>query len=286
VLRRELGMSRVEHFLAEHHVELQEFWKTADCFDKEFEALTTAGLLFVIGDEVLMAEDVAPQIAQSLGIEMSSTALRRLLALLPSVQLADALERVGVRTSGSKQDRIDRIVQHRIQPSEVLRYGSLEALRELASGSGAKPYGSKDELLQRLVRQFATGADLSQVEEPQEDPSRLSEPRALPKDKFTSLFGALRGHELAQILEAFPEVRQSGTKETRVGTLWEVSLSEATLLGSLRNSVLEQILARLGLPTNGSKMTRIERLVNHASVGSMTQPLELEEGNGEGSGPS
>ena len=144
-----------------------------------------------------------------------------------------------MRTSGSKQDRVERIVLQRNQPSVVLRHASLEELRELARDTGFRPYGSKDDLLQRVIRQFAVGADAGRGDEPLEEPTaRVAEARALSIDQFTAFFGSLRGHELAQILEAFPDVRQSGSKETRVGTLWDASLSEATLLASLRSSAL------------------------------------------------
>lgn len=264
VLRRELGISRVEHFLTEHHEDLQEFWNGPGCFDKEFEALTTAGLLFVSGDDVVMAEDVAPLVGQALGVELAATPARRLFAHLSSGLLAEVLEGVGARTSGSKDDRIERLVKLRIQPSGVLRFASLELLRDISREVGARPYGSKEELTQRLIRHFASDGDLRPTNEVPAVEESITETRRLSRGPFARLFGFLRGQELAEILETFPELRQSGSKDARVAVLWASGRSENTLLASLRNASLETILSRCGLPTWGAKMVRIERLIAHA----------------------
>jgi hypothetical protein len=69
--------------------------------------------------------------------------------------------------------------------------------------------------------------------------------------------------ELSDILRRQPDLRQRGTKEIRIRTLWEAQLSEVTLLGELMNRQLEDILHRLGLRLSGSKGARIERIIEH-----------------------
>ena len=63
--------------------------------------------------------------------------------------------------------------------------------------------------------------------------------------------------ELSDILRRQPDLRQAGTKETKIRTLWEAQLSEATFLGELTNRQLEEVLQRLGLKISGAKNARM-----------------------------
>lgn len=260
VLRRELGIAHVEHFLIEYHPDLQEFWRHPDSFNHELHGLVSVGLLFVTDEGgVAMGADVAPLVGQALGIDMSVDAARRLISALSSSDLAEALGRIAARTSGTKEERIERLLSNRVQPRAILRWLSLQALRELARDSGAAAYGSKEELSDRIIAQYAAGSD--QVAPPPPEPEPTPEDRTLDERRFGLLFGSLKGAELAQILEALPELRQSGTKEVRSATLWAAQKSETTLLSELKNRDLEEILIRQGLRIGGSKLDRIERLV-------------------------
>ena len=81
LLRRESGIAQVEHFLIEHHQDLREFWDKDDSFAHEKKALRSAGLLFVLDDRVVIPEEIAPAIWQTLGIDMPTDSARRLFAL-------------------------------------------------------------------------------------------------------------------------------------------------------------------------------------------------------------
>lgn len=259
VLRRELGIAHVEHFLIEHHADLQEFWRHADSIDHELQALHSVGLVFLRDSDALLAADVAPSIRQALGIDMPTDAARRLFAALASSDIADALARVGARTSGSKEDRIERLLLNWVQPRVVLRPLSLGVLRHLCREMGAPSSGNKDDLLERVIAGYASGSDEPPIEEPQ--PPTVVEDRTLDERRFKLLFSSLRGAEQLRILQAFPELRQSGTKEARANTLWDSYCSEATLLTSLMNREIENVLLRCGLKLGGSKPERIQRLV-------------------------
>ena len=260
LLRREQRIAQVEHFLIEHHEDLREFWNRDDCFAHEETALRSAGLLFDTGDSILIPEDVAPAIWHTLGIDMPTESARRLLGYLSNTEIASILDLAGSRTSGSKEARIERAVIERIQPRFALNNVGLSTLREICRSTDASVSGNKDELIERTIGHFAEGRD-QRVEEPPEPPRR--EPRRLAQSQFETLFSALLLQELSDILRRFPELRQTGTKETRVRTLWEVHLSEVTLLGELMNRQLEDLLHRLGLRLGGSKQARIERLIDH-----------------------
>jgi hypothetical protein len=264
VLRHELSISLVEHFLIEHHPDLQEFWRNDQCFLREINALRSAGLVFGRGSETLIAEDVAPVVSQALGIEMPTASARRLYVMLPNSDLGDALARASIKTSGSKDERIERLVTHRVQPRPLLNAMSLAALKDLCRDIDAPLGGGKDEIVERIVGHLAAGRDrrTAEVEAP-----IVVEERALDESRFLILFGALRLAETTTILKEFPGLRQSGTKDVRARTLWEAQRSEQTLLENLTSRDLEDILSRLALRTTGSKAERIDRIMSHfASV--------------------
>jgi hypothetical protein len=262
LLRRKLGVAQVEHFLIEHHRDLREFWDKADCFDHEENALHSAGIVFVRAEMVLIPEEVAPAVWQTLGIDMPTDSARRLFGYLSNGELAAALGQAGSRTSGTKEARLERLLLERIQPRVVLRSVGLTTLRDICRATDASVSGNKDELIERIVSHFAQRKDQQEeesVEPPTEEPRRLGEPQ------FVTLFSALLHQELTDILRRFPRLRQTGTKETRIRTLWQAHLAEQTLLSELMNRDLEDILHRLGLRLGGSKHDRIERIIHHFS---------------------
>jgi hypothetical protein len=60
VLRRELGIRSVEHFLVEHHPDFQDFFARETAFLDEMHALRSCGLVFGHESNVLLAEEVVP----------------------------------------------------------------------------------------------------------------------------------------------------------------------------------------------------------------------------------
>lgn len=262
VLRREQGISQVEHFLIEHHTDLREFWDRPDCLVHEENALRSAGILFEIQGRMVIPEEVAPAVWQALGVDMPTDSARRLFGHLSNNEAADILDAAGSRTSGSKDARIERILLERIQPRFALSRINLATLREVCRASDASVSGNKEELIERIVAHFAEGRDQWE-EEPAPPPRR--EIRSLEKEQFETMFNALVHYELSDILRRLPDLRQTGTKDTRVKTLWDAHLSERTLLGELMNRQLEDVLHRLGLRLGGSKEVRIERLITHFS---------------------
>ncbi len=126
VLRRELDIRPVEHFLLEHHQEFHEFWFNDDAFLTEMHALRSAGLVFGHDGCVLLAEEVVPLVRQTLGLEMSGASRRRALDLLSSGELAEVLGRFGLKTSGSRDERLERAFVNYVQPSDAFHALSLQ----------------------------------------------------------------------------------------------------------------------------------------------------------------
>lgn len=270
VLRQELEIAPVEHFLIEHHVDLREFWQQDEAFVRELHMLRSAGLVHVRDGKTLLPEDLGQSIRQVLGADMSATNARRLYGHLSNNDLYEALSAIGAPTSGSKDDRIERLVTHMAQPREILRLRSigLERLREICKEIGANVSGVKDDLVDRIVAHVAAGRDVLRESEP---PPPIKEERRLDEERFALLFSKLRGHELVAILGQF-ELRRSGTKDAQAKTLWEAHLSEGTLLGVLLSTDIEILLQRLDLRTAGSKSDRIERILEYFEA---THPTAL-----------
>lgn len=260
VLRREQKISQVEHFLMEHHTDFHEFWNRDGNFAQEISALRYAGIIFLVNDRVLIPEEVAPAVWQTLGLDMPSESARRLLAYLSNSELAEVLEAAGTRVSGTKEQRLERIILERIQPHVALQTVSVQTLKEICRSTDAASTGNKDDLIARIIRHFAQGRD---VREEDTTEVRIPEPRRLQSGQFQMLFGVLQHQELSDILRQQPYLRQAGTKEAKIRTLWEAQLSEATFLSDLTNRQLEEVLQRLGLKISGAKHARIERLVAH-----------------------
>jgi ribosomal protein L40E len=273
VLRREQRISQAEHFLIEHHKDFHEFWNREGSFAQEINALRYAGIIFLVKDRVLIPEDVAPSVWQTLGLDMPSESARRLLGYLSNSELAEVLESAGTRVSGTKEQRLERILLERIQPHVALQNVGLQTLKEICRSSEAPSTGNKDELIQRIIQHFAQGRD--QIE-PETIEVRIPETRRLQEAQFQTLFEALQHQELSDILRRQPELRQTGTKETRIRTLWEAHLSENTLLGELTNRQLEEVLQRLGLRISGAKHARIERIVAYFELAIPTRTIENE----------
>ena len=259
VLRQELKVTQVEHCLIEHHADLREFWRQDGAFEREILTLRSAGLVFAEDQRTLLPEDLAPVIRQVLGIDMARDAARRLLQQLSGQDLRDALMAIGAQSSGSKDERIERLVAHMAQPRVILRGVGLDTLRAICREIGAAVAGSKDSLVDRIVGHMAAGRDLIGEPEPAPPPA---EPRRLSEARFGLLFEQLRGHQMAGILGEF-DLRRWGTKEMQVSTLWESHRSESTLLGCLSNPELDVILRRVALRTGGSKSERTERLIEY-----------------------
>jgi hypothetical protein len=260
VLRKECGISQVEHFLIEHHDDFREFWDRDDAYLHEETALRRAGLIFHFDDRLLIPEDLASAIWQTLGIDMPSECARRLFEHFSNVELAEILEANRSRVSGTKEARVDRLLSEHVQPRVALTSVTLTTLRDICRQTEVSISGSKDDLIERIVMHFAHGKDQEEQAPP---PPRILEPRVLDRAHFDTMFSALPHQELSDILRRFPSLRQTGTKEIRIGTLWEAHLSETTLLGSLMTRQLEDALQRLGLRFGGSKKERIERFIAH-----------------------
>lgn len=259
VLRRELNIRSVEHFLIEHHSDFYEFWSRETSFLDEMNSLRSNGLVFGYEGSIVIAEEVVPLIRQTLGFEMRNTSKRRLFERISGIELGEALGKCGLKTSGSRDEKLERLLASYVQPGEVLRTLSLQTLRDLARDSKATVSGSKDEMVDRLVNHYLHDLDVAPAQP--DLPPPIPEQRVLNDQRFRALFSALKGDDLTDILAGIESSRITGSKDIKVSLIVESIFSELSLLKQLTNKALEDALSRNRLRITGSKRERIDRLI-------------------------
>lgn len=260
-LRRELGISFREHIVLEHGARVREFWKTPDAYERERNHLLTAGLLHSIDDRYVLPEELPPLIRQVWSIELPQENFRRLLIQLSNERLYELLHEYRLKVSGTKNEKIDRLVSNYVEPRDLLDRIALVELRDVARDVGARISGTKDEVIDNLIEFFRRGEDLKEEETPEPEPIE-PEPKALAWEDFDRLFHNLTVENIYEIADKLDGIPKSGSKRERIAALWESPYSEVTLLGSLTNAILVKILKQLALPVSGPKDEKIARLVD------------------------
>lgn len=262
ILRPAVGIRTVEHFLMEHHEDFHGFWKTDHAFLDVMRTLRSRGLAFVVGGALRLPSDLVPSIRQFLGIEASTAARRRLYERINNEELRGALEASRLKLSGAKEERLQRLLDHHVQPREVLTTLSIVYLRDLCRDAGIAVAGAKEELIERITNHFASGWDIREPEP--EPPPPPPEERSLDPRSFDTFFGFLRGEDLSDILTGIGSSRVTGAKDTKVTLLRESRFSESSLLLQLDAKQLDGILAKRRLKQGGSKRDRVARLLEDA----------------------
>lgn len=265
-LRNELGIWTSEHLLLEHHPDIQPLWRSDTAFEKVRNHLLTTGMVMVYEDQFVIAEEVYTQIRRTWGIELSNEAYGRLLAYLSNNQLKDALEKTDLQLSGSKEERIQRIMAGFVPPSVLLNTLQIDQIKDICRKAGAPLSMAKADLIDALVEQFDTDGDLRKAEEEQKEPPPPPEPeeRATSNEAFATVLNRLTVDQLSDIL-ADSQLPRSGSKTTRVQRIVGSTFSEKTLLRHLRGADLRRLCSTLGIPLSGVKDERIDRILSWAS---------------------
>jgi hypothetical protein len=277
ILRQALRLRTIEHFLMEHHHDFHLFWRTDHAFLDVMHTLRGRGLAFVVDGALRLPTDLAPTVQHLLGLEASQRACRRLYGRIANDDLKLALERAELKLGGAKEDRIQRLLDHYVQPREVLDTMALSALRDLCRDANIGVSGSKDDLVERTANHFASGWDLRLPDPP--PPPAPPEERCLSPEAFDRFFGSLRGEELGDILTGIEASRVTGSKESKIKVLKGSRWSEQSLLLHLDAKQLDGILSKRRLRGGGSKRDRVARLLEDAArVPLETAPASVDGG--------
>lgn len=266
-LRTELRLSMREHLLLEHHPLVRPIWDEGHAYEEARNHLLSTGLVLVHeGDRYVVPEEVALQVRRVWEIDLDDAAYTRLLEQLTTTQLRNALGETHLPLSGSKAERVERLVRALVPPIEVLDTLHIRDVKELCRRLGLPVSGKKSGLMQAVVDHFAEGRDLEPeaMEESAAPPEPVaSEPRQLDDEGLTRLLGHLTVDLLYDLL-ASHDLRVSGSKAERIERLVASSHSEEALLAALRRSDLVGLCRRLGVPVSGVKRELVDRVIEWA----------------------
>jgi SAP domain len=261
LLRHELGMTKVEHFLISHHREITSvFGHGDDGFDALVDALCAGGVLYEVGDSLQLPDELVANVRRALGVRTSMAAMRRLLQHLGNDELKAALERHHLRLSGAKPERIERLVDALAPIDVTLDVAHVNDLKDLARRFGMTVGGSKDQLIERIVDYFDRDRDLASLDEA--PPEIVAESKALSESAFGRLFDGFTVQQRRELLQE-SDLPFGGAKTKQIETLWASPYSEATLLRRFSAAELEAALEKLGLDRRGNKEERASRLIAH-----------------------
>jgi hypothetical protein len=262
VLRNELGLHFVDHFLICYHAELSNLLQSEDAFLRELQGLEAAMLLFYSDAGYTIAEEARAAIATAVGVPLSERGRRRLFEWIGNGELAEVLRLSDLPISGSKTERIERVIARMLPAATVLQVVPIADLHSIAEGVGCTKSGNKDQLIARLIDHFGRDQDIPRPAP--ESPAPVTEPKLLRQSDFCRLFENFSGRELSDILDSFDDITKSGSKAVRIENLWASRYGEMTLLSQLQNRQLENALEHLGLRIGGSKTERVIRLMKWA----------------------
>jgi hypothetical protein len=266
VLRDELGISLMEHFVIEHHPDLHRFWRSEQAYENERNHLRNAGLLYLVEERHTLAEETVILIRRAWGFELSVLQFRRLLDVLSNEDMRSILESERLNVSGSAEEKKSRIFENYVLPRGALESVHIDVLRQAARRLGCRPYGAKDEVIENILDWLDSDEDLkaqaaAQTAAISESKDIAPEARELSNDALGDLLRRLTNEWLYDILSHLPGQRKSGSKDDRVKRLLESPFSERTILSELTNDALHELCRQRDLNPHGPKEEKIARLI-------------------------
>lgn len=263
-LRKELGLWMREHLLIEHHPLVRPVWDSERAYEEARNHLLATGLVLVHDGHYVLPDEVAIQIRRAWEIDLSDAAYARLLDHLTTSQLRKALAATSLPLSGSKQERIERIIKALVPPTEILDSVHINEVKALCRAVSLPVSASKGELIASVVEHFDAGHDLVETTDQLEAPEPPEpETRDLGPGELTVLLSELTVDLLYDLLAA-RELGRSGSKAERIRRLVQSPWSERTLLADLRRTDLVNLCRKVGVQVSGVKQELIDRLVQWA----------------------
>lgn len=266
ILREELGISLMEHFIIEHHPNLHKYWRKDQSYENERNHLRNAGILFTLGDSYVLCEETVTLIRTSWGIELSEAQSKRLLDAFSNEDLVAILENEGLVLSGIADEKKSRILTNYVLPRTALLSVHLESLRDVTRKLGCRQSGIKEEVVENILDWLDSDEDLKkqtarEAEMKEEEKELIPEVREITNEAFTDLLSRLTQEALYDIISHLPQQRKSGVKSEKVKRLVDSPFSESTILKKLNNEVLHELCQQRGLNPYGPKEEKITRLI-------------------------
>ncbi len=266
VLREELSISIMEHFVMEHHPDLHRYWKSDNGYEGERNSLLNDGILFACHDYYVLPEEAVVLIRRAWGFELSSAQYSRLLALLTNEDLKKILGHEGLPISGTAEEKKNRIYENYVSPRIALGALSMETLRFVTRSLLCRCAGQKDEIVEMIIDWLDCDEDLkakiAQEQVQEKAPEVIKEPRELPPAAMMEILRNLTNDNLYDLISHIPGLQKSGNKDQRVNRLLESPYSERSLLSKLTNETLCDLSRQLRLNPYGAKDEKISRIID------------------------
>jgi len=266
-LKNELGLWTREHLLLEHHPEVRELWDLPDAYVSARNRLLVKGIVVTHDNYYAIADEVSYQIQKSWQIDLKKHDYYRLLKALKKENLHQFLEKTGLQLSGTKEDKINRIINAFLPPSEILDSLQVNELREFCGENNIPKSGSKPEVISNIIHCFDKKLDLvtTEEEEPQSNLPEEPEERMLDERELIGLLNNATSDQLYDILsKSF--LKTSGKKQDKITRLIESPWSEISMLNCLRKVDLAEICKKMNVSNVGIKKELIDRLVEQANI--------------------
>lgn len=265
ILREELRISIMEHFVMEHHPDFHRFWRSEAEYENERNHLRNAGILFTYQDQYVLPEETVLLIRRAWGFELSGAQFRRLLDILTNDDLRRILEQEGLNVSGASDEKKARILDNYVLPRASLDSLSMEGLRAAARSLRCRTTGTKDELIESIIDWLDSDEDQRDLEARrvalETEPETVTETRELTREALGDVLRRLTNETLYDLLSRLAGQHKSGAKEQRVNRLLDSPFSEQTLLSKLTNETLYDLCKQIGLQPYGIKDERIGRII-------------------------
>jgi len=251
VLRRELNLTMQEHRIIEAQLDrLERFSRTT--YMSVIERLTDECIIFQVqrADEAtgttmthfVIPKEIARLIKRRRGIELDAAPFRELAEDLTGGQLYTALKRLGLRLSGDKKTRVERIVGSGARPSSVLGALTRGALARRCRRLGLRASGSKAELIERLVKAYEDGRP---TPEEREEEGAEPEVRVVGDAAYREALRDLTHDQLYRTLRR-QGLKVSGSKEAKIEEAVGGPYALKTMLRALRAPELVEMCKRIG----------------------------------------
>ena len=266
-LRNELGIWKREHLLLEHHPEVRELWDYPGAYVSSRNKLLVTGIVMTYENHYVIADEITYEIRKSWGSDLEQFSYNRLLKALKNEHLHKFLQQTGLQVSGTKEERIERIINALIPPTEILDSLHVEDLRDFCGQNNIQKSGTKAEVISNIIDIYDRGLDMikEEKEKPQTYLPEVPEERKLTNEELKRLLFNLTSDQLYDVLsKSF--LKTSGNKEEKVIRLLDSPWSETTMLNCLRKVDLGGICKRLNVSNTGVKQELIDRIIYQANI--------------------
>lgn len=180
VLRKELELSKREHYLIESRIgrfpQKNNKLHTAKQIERSLKNLQARGIILRYRDEksfYIIPKEIARIVRYEFGGELRNELYETLLNDLNVVQLRTVLNTLSINVSGKKEKLIDRIIKHNILPSTTLDTFSSKELSEILKNlDGAKVSGTKNEKIRNII-DYYENISTPELSDPSDNRSRM-----------------------------------------------------------------------------------------------------------------